>query len=96
MPAKKKESAKGGKWSAGRQCGNPNKKQGSELWGSCATAWFRYIRPPGSEFLRTRQNDLPVSRLRTHYAEEAHGGVRIRLGRVREEGARQQRRPETR
>lgn len=25
---------------------DPNKKQGSELWGCCATAWFRYIRPP--------------------------------------------------
>lgn len=41
----KEESAKAvnGPRSAG--AADPNKKQGSELWGCCATAWFRYIRP---------------------------------------------------
>lgn len=29
---------------------NPNKKRGSELWGGCATAWFRLFRLPSQGF----------------------------------------------
>jgi hypothetical protein len=36
MPGKEMESAKSGNWPTKWQRGNPNKKQGSELWGSCA------------------------------------------------------------
>ena len=56
---------KSGNWAKKRQRGSPNRKRGSELWGSCATARVRYIRPPGSGFLRKGQN-LPMSRLLSH------------------------------
>jgi hypothetical protein len=50
MPgAKKGKSAKAVNGPRSGSAADPNKKQGSELWGSCATAWFRYIRPPSPE-----------------------------------------------
>ena len=61
MPGKKRKSAKAVIGLRNGGAAIPNGKQGSELWGSCATAWFRYIRPPGSGFLRKRQNQLPIS-----------------------------------
>ena len=95
MPGKEMESEKR-HWPAKRQRGKPNRKQGSELWGSCVTAWFRYGRPPASEVLRKRQNRLPLAHLLSHHMWETGRAVRIRLGRVRKEGAGQQRGPGTR
>jgi len=81
---------------------SPNRKQGSELWGNCVTAWFRYIRPPRSEPLRSEflisAIACNIRQISQHpwESKQMGGRGRLRLGRVREEGAGQQRRPETR
>jgi hypothetical protein len=62
MPEKEIGSAKAAMGPLNGSAATTNGKQGSELWGCCATARFRYIRPPGSEPLRRRQN-LPTSSL---------------------------------
>mgnify|MGYP000070419671 FL=1 len=41
-------SMENGPWTRWRR--NPNKKLGSELWGVCATAWFRLFRLPSLSF----------------------------------------------
>lgn len=59
MPGKEMESAKAvigpGSGSAATQ-----QEAGFRIMGSCATAWFRYIRQPESEFLKGAESSAGV------------------------------------